>query len=251
MKSSNSKTVLLNKKNGLGKLPRQLINHPLKKDILDHWRTIPAIIEIVGSIPARLTNQEIRSSILDILREGIEEYDDSDNIKVVRHVFSVKELHKLIKKRISSKIKISNVYFHLHKLEEHNYIKSVGSTTEGRQTTHYYGRTARLFLYIGEGDETKNLKLNRVFQNIYKLLIHFNRKLTSDSIQELFSSIVQSQNKNHESAKKWIEANEDILLELNIDIREIYLFLRSLNVTRSEIISLNDKVAKLLNFPMD
>lgn len=236
-------------KGKIRKLPRQLSDPNLKKKILEHWQNVPAILEIEGLPPIKFIHQEVRSEILDILREGIEEYDDSVDRSIIRHVFSSKELHKLIKERLATKIKVSNVYFHLHKLEENGFVEIIASIKEGRHVTHYFGRTARLFLWIGEPIE--ELKENSKFKNIVSVLKHFNPDLPSDSIDLLLTSLVESKKETHTLIKNWIEVNEDLIIKLNLDVRDLYTFLVMINRSDPSTSELHKKIADMLNFPLN
>ena len=204
-------------------------------------------MEIEGPIPSKLVHQEVRSEILDILREGIKEFDESEDQEVIRHVLSSKELHKIIKQNLKTKIKLSNVYFHLHKLEEKGYVEIITSIKEGRHITHYYGRKARLYLWIGEPFE--EIKEKSKFQNIVDILKHFNPELSLDSIESLLNSLVKSKKKTHNLIKQWIESNENVLIDLNLDIRDLYRFLAMIDRCDPTTIELHNKITKLLNFP--
>ncbi|MFX1538459.1 MAG: hypothetical protein ACFFDI_30065, partial [Promethearchaeota archaeon] len=189
--------------------------------------------------------QKVRSTILDILRNGIEEYDEINDVIRVRHVFSVKELHKLIKERISKRIKLSNVYFHLNQLKDREFVQIVTSIKEGRQITHYYGRTAKLFLWMGkEDDDSKSTKFIALMQA-------FNPDLTSETLEELYKSLLQTKLDSHNRAKIWLENNVDKLTELNMDTRDVYSFLKSIDRCNPKSIEVYNKTNELLNFPVE
>lgn len=247
MKSSQSKILSIKKKR-IRKLPKLQSDPKLKKRLLQHWQDIPVIKEIPETMPA-LVEQEVRSAILDILREGIEEYDEEHDLVEIRHVFSAKELHKLIKERLSIKIKISNVYFHLNKLKDGGYVQIVTSFKEGRQITHFYGRTARLFLWMGEPLDTTDVTDESKFSDFITLLKHFNPDLTSETINELFRSFLQVHQETHDRVKKWMEKNVEILAELNVDTRDVYKFLMSIDRCDSKTIEVSNKILTLFNFP--
>ncbi|MFX0014351.1 MAG: hypothetical protein ACFFB2_08445 [Promethearchaeota archaeon] len=242
MKSSHSKNSLT-KKERLRKFPKYFSDPDLRKTIIEHWKKIAMIKEIPEPMPETLIQQEVRSAILDILREGIEEYDEERDLIVVRHVFSAKELLQLIKERISIQIKISNVYFHLNKLKEKDHIQIVTSIKKGRQITHFYGRTARLFLWMGK------LPDNSMYLNFISLFQHFNPDLTVKAIQGVFNSIVENDQKIHNRAKNWMENNIETLTNLNIDTRDVYNFLKSIDKCNPDSIEVYNHLKKLLNFP--
>jgi DNA-binding transcriptional ArsR family regulator len=231
------------------KQPIKLSDPKLKKVLLNHWQNIPVIKEIPEPMPTKLIKQEIRSEILDVLREGVQEYDENNNIVEIRYAFSVKELHKLIKERIKTRIKISNVYFHLNRLREKGYIEIITSISEGRQTTHYFGRTARLFLWMGEPLETKKIAEDTAYLNFVTLLKQFKPNLTSEFIEELYTSFIHARLEGHQRIKQWIKKNEEQLVTLNMDTRDLYQFLKSIDNCTTTIIEVNNKIARLLDFP--
>ncbi|MFX0149606.1 MAG: hypothetical protein ACFFAJ_02385 [Candidatus Hodarchaeota archaeon] len=231
--------------------PTQLSDPKLKKILLDHWQKIPVIKEIPESMPIQLINQEIRSELLDILREGVEEYDEDKKISEIRHAFSVKELHKLLKERVMTKIKISNVYFHLNKLKEKDYIEIVTSIREGRQITHFFGRTAKLFLWIGEPVEPNKLSEDTDYLRFAILLEHFAPNVTSEFSKELYTSAMQIRKEGHEKIRQWIEKNEEVLMKLNMDTRDLFQFLISIYQCDPSVVEMNRKIARLIEFPCD
>lgn len=237
--------ILTTERKKIKKLPKQISDSELRKTILAHWQKIPVIKEISEPMPEELVLQEVRSVILDILRTGIEEYNERHDLVEIRHVFSVKELHKIIKERITKKIKLSNVYFHLNQLKGGGFVQLVTSIKEGRQITHYYGRTAKLFLWIGKTtDDTKD-------RNFIALLQYFNPDLTSETIEELYNSLLLAEVETHNRAKKWLENNVEELTELDVDTRDVYNFLKSIDRCNPRSIEVYDKINELLNFPID
>ncbi|UCE12364.1 MAG: winged helix-turn-helix transcriptional regulator [Candidatus Heimdallarchaeota archaeon] len=245
MRSLESERMKIIGREKIPKLPIQLSDPKFRK-VLDHWHQIPAVHEIPTSMPTKLVKQEIRSAILDTLREGIMEYDEQNDRVHTRHVFSAKELQKIIGKRVSIKIKISNVYFHLNKLKDKGLIEIVESIKEGRQITHYFGRTARLFLWIGDLDDVKEK-----FKPFHFLLEQFNPDLESDAIQELFSSVMRTQSETHDRVKRWMEKHEDMIMRSNIDTRDLYVFLKSIDNCNRTTIEFYKKITDLLNFPTE
>lgn len=242
MRSLESERMKIIGKEKIPKLPKQLLDPKFRK-ILDHWQQIPTIQEIPTSMPIKLVEQEIRSAILDTLREGILEYDEQNDRVHTRHVFSVKELKKIIGKRVSIKIKISNIYFHLNKLKDKGLIEIVESIKEGRQIIHFFGRTARLFLWIGDLDDTKEK-----FKPFLSLVKHFNPDLELEAIHELFSSLIKTQAETHDRVKRWMEKHEDMIMRSNIDTRDLYIFLKSIDNCNSTTIGFYNKITNLLNF---
>lgn len=248
---SSQQKILSTKREGIRKLPKQISESKLKKTMFSHWQKIPVIKEIPESMPEELVLQEVRSAILDILRNGIEEYDEKNDLVDIRHVFSVKELHKLIRERTSKKIKLSNVYFHLNQLKERGFVQIVTSIKEGRQITHFYGRTAKLFLWMGEAlDETEATDDSK-YLDFIALMQHFNPDLTLENIEPLYKSLLQTNQETHNRVKSWMENNLEKLTELNMDTRDVYNFLKSIDRCNPRSVKVHNKIITLLNFPTD
>ncbi|MFW9995055.1 MAG: hypothetical protein ACFFD4_23660 [Candidatus Odinarchaeota archaeon] len=213
-------------------------NQKTLERLVNHWKTIPAIKNITDPMAVDFASQEVRSLILAVLREGIVEDKQS------RHALSAKELFKTVKKRMDAKIKLSNIYFHLDKLQNQGYVQIVTSIKEGRHITHYFGRTARLFLFSGRQDDKQ-----KRFQTLNKLLQHFNPERPEESNRRLFDRAERAWEESEKKLNKWMERNEEILLELDIDLRQIYSFLMEVDTFSSGAIELNTEFAKLLRFP--
>ena len=233
------------KKEEIRKLPKQISGSKLEKTIFSHWQKIPVTKDILEAMPEDLVLQEVRSAILDILRKGIEEYDENKDLIRVRHVFSVKELHKLIKERRSKKVKLSNVYFHLNQLRDREFVQIVATIKEGRQITHYYGRTAKLFLWGGKEESDPRIS------KFITLMKFFNPDLTSETIKEHYESLIQISLESHNRVKTWLENNVEKLTELNVDTRDVYNFLKSIDRCNPKSIEVYNKINELLNFTGD
>ncbi|MHA2299080.1 MAG: hypothetical protein ACXADA_23885 [Candidatus Hodarchaeales archaeon] len=231
-------------------IKKEILNQNTLDSLFNHWKVIPAIKVISDPAAYDFADQEIRSLILRILREGIEE--DIEGKKQVRHVFSVKEIHKSVKKFLKKKksesiVKLSNSYFHLDKLEKKGYVQIVTSIKEGRYITYYYGRTARLFLFVGEKEIDR--EKSKYFQQLNKLINHFNPDRSEKSNRELLDEYVATKDKTHERVKKWIETNEEVLLKLDCDLRDVYNFLVTIDAFNHSIGKLYAELAKLFNYP--
>lgn len=248
MKSSQSK-IQSAKKERIRKFPSKIPDPKLKKALFDHWQKTPVIKEIPEPMPLELIQQEVRSAILDVLREGVEEYYEKQDLVTIRHVFSAKELHRLIKEKISVKIKISNVYFHINKLKENGYVQIVTSIKEGRQITHFYGRTAKLFLWTEKPLKKEGITDDSVDPNFVALIQHFNPDMTVESINTLFGSFLKTELETHERVKRWMEKHVDVFTKLKVDTRDVYNFLKLLDRCGFETIDVYNSIIKLFNYP--
>ncbi|MHA2054175.1 MAG: hypothetical protein ACW99F_11305 [Candidatus Hodarchaeales archaeon] len=226
--------------------PPQFIDQELKDLIYNHWKNINPIKEIEGQRPINILHQEVRSAILELLNEGIKEYDSEKDQILRRKVFSAREIHTIIKKDKQMKIKVSNIYFHLHKLQDQGLVKIVGTKKEERHIIRYYGRTARLFLWTGDPTEKVNEK--KAFKIIKKLIKELNTELSEKTIEDLLISFTRTKKASHKGIKEWIQKNENLLISGDYDIREIYKFLTLLDITSPRSRETNEKLASLLDF---
>ena len=130
-------------------------------------------------------------------------------------------------------------------MKDSEFVQIVTSIKEGRQITHYYGRTAKLFLWMGkEDDESRSNKFIALMQA-------FNPDLTSETLEELYESLLQTKLESHNRVKIWLEKNVDKLTELNLDTRDVYSFLKSIDRCNPKSIEVYNKTNELLNFPVD
>jgi DNA-binding transcriptional ArsR family regulator len=247
----NSKKHQSNKINEIKKYPNipDQINLSQKKlMIINHWQEIPSILEIEDP-GIKIRKQELRSEILAILREGIKEYDKQRDEVISRHVFSAKEMQEYLEKKLIKKPSLSNIYFHLEKLQESELIKVVASIKEGRHVTQYYGRTAKLFLYKQKESDINLESNDKFFQKLDELIKKFNSDRDTEFNEQLFFNLRMAKKRTSRRVQSWIQENERILNELNLDLPKIYNLLTRIDILDS--VELYTKTARLLNFPVD
>ncbi|MHA2365886.1 MAG: hypothetical protein ACXAC7_18145 [Candidatus Hodarchaeales archaeon] len=223
------------------------LNQETSKKIFDHWKSIPAF-KIYSPESYKFANQEIRSLILDILREGQEETLTND-LKAIRHVFTVKEIYRFLKTKTKQRLKLSIVYFHLNELEKQKYISIITSVNIGRHKVNYYGRSARLYLFI---DKSSNKILeSKEYQTYKRIIQYFNPELPETEISTLFQNYQQLIKGSYDRIEHWIETNCDLLVDANCDFRDIYNFLHIIDNYNPSIVKLHSEFAKLFNFPTE
>jgi len=204
----------------------QLKNHKL---LFDFWKNIPTI-KFMDESFFQIMNQEVRSVILDILREGIldDVFFEKDGKKRRRYALNAQELQKHIEKRLEREITISNVYFHLQKLKEIDCIQELVSIREGKYNVAYFSRTAKLFSSsIKESAKAGDIEAVRKF--IIQLLPSVNPTIHKETIMNLFDEIYQYRLKREKRRFEWLEKHADLITDLEFDILTIDKFLMELD----------------------
>ncbi|MFX0062204.1 MAG: hypothetical protein ACFFC7_08440 [Candidatus Hermodarchaeota archaeon] len=219
-----------------------------KKYLIDYWTSLPATKQIQEPIEVteKLLKQEIRSAIVDILREGI--VDEIDEVEVEyqdkrRHALTAQELREHIKKRLETQIKLSTVYFHLQKLQEHGYIQIVTIIKQGRSNIAYYGRTAKLFLFPNKMDSLKEIHF---INKLSKLISELNPNQEEEQTIELVKKLQKLNIEMEQTINKWIEKNEEFINKISIDVKALFYFLAILGRTSPRIAKIQAEITKLL-----
>ncbi|MHA1966218.1 MAG: winged helix-turn-helix domain-containing protein [Candidatus Hodarchaeales archaeon] len=246
--SGNKTTKSTQNEEETSKLPQKIFTSSEKDVILDHWNNIPAVKEIYELESFKLISQGVRSQIVDLFREGKEEFDPNSEKNVIRHAFSAKEILAHIQRILDVKITLQNIYFHLSKLEDAGFITRITSIKEGRHSTHFFGRTARLFLHIGSSSE-KDFLTDEKLQKITSLLEKLNPGISLDDQISIFNELEESSAKARERIKHWMEKNEKLIIELNIDFRDAYEILYMIDRFDKAAIEIARKIAKLFKYP--
>ncbi|TFG12993.1 hypothetical protein EU537_07640 [Candidatus Thorarchaeota archaeon] len=146
-----------------------------------------------------------RLSILRVLREGIPDTVTSkrrdektgDLIirqrEIQRHALSVVEIVKQSKKvEGAEEVTKNQVYHHLPKLIDANYVVKYGTVTTGKRTTDYYRRTAKGFVVTTgmlDADEKVLKKKSRNY--VEKITQKFDIELTEEQQKELANLLLQ------------------------------------------------------------
>jgi len=200
-----------------------------RKLLFDFWRVVPTIRFMDESF-FTIMNQEIRSEILDILREGI--LDDSilnNERRRRRYALNAQELQKFVGERLQREITLSNIYFHLQKLKEIDCVQELVSIREGKYNVAYFGRTAKLFSSSIRDSEKIREKLNTLRKLFIRLLPSLNPKIDKETIMNLFDEIYQYRLEREQLRFAWLEKHAELLTDLEFDILIIDKFLMELD----------------------
>ncbi|MHA1966651.1 MAG: hypothetical protein ACW964_02500 [Candidatus Hodarchaeales archaeon] len=216
--------------------------------LFSFWRDIPTI-RFVDESFFTIMNQEVRSEILDLLREGI--LDDSvfNNGKTRRrYALNAQELQKHIEERLHREITLSNVYFHLQKLKEIDCIQELVSIREGKYNVAYFSRTAKLFSSsLRDSDKTRK-KLNALKKLFIRLLPSLNPTIKKETIMNLFDEIYQYRLEREKLRFIWLEKHAEFLTDLEFDILIIDKFLMELDGSDVKGSRLYSQVSDILNY---
>ena len=229
-------------------LPQKILISSEKDVILDHWNNIPAVKEIYETESFKLISQGIRSQIVDLFREGMEEFNPNSEKKVIRHAFSAKEILTHIQRTLDIKITIQNIYFHLSKLEDAGFITRIASIKEGRHSTHFFGRTAKLFLHVGSSSE-KDFLTDEKLQKLTELIEQLNPGISFNDQVSIFNDLEKSSDEVRKRITDWMEENEKLILDLNIDFRDVYQILFMIDRFDKSAIDISRKIAQLFKYP--
>ncbi|MHA2275437.1 MAG: hypothetical protein ACXAC2_06710, partial [Candidatus Kariarchaeaceae archaeon] len=234
-----------------------------KESLFEYWRQIPIIKMLSLSNKKKAFGDDlkkhgdkgniIRSGVLAILREGIEDTDSKGTVRK-RYLLTAKEildgvnknLEKMKKPKITQ-IKRANLYFHLDKLENAEYIRVAGYITRGTaQRVTYYGRTARAISTTNfEGSVTYPIIRSEGLRN----LIHrMNPGIDSDEVELLLGKIDFINDYSEATLPIWVERNERVLEGVEIDLVRLGGIISLLRRFNSDVIEGLKQLADLIHF---
>ena len=159
----------------------------------------PKVMFITDQERAEIIDDEVRFTIIRILRKGIpdtmttEEYNEHTGERIIRqreitrHEMSVVEIVKMSKERQEvNEISKNQVYHHLPILTEGGYIIKYGTVTTGKRTTDYYRRTSRGFVLpkYTTAQDKKHIK-QKTIELIERMVKAFDLGLSQEQINEL------------------------------------------------------------------
>ncbi|MFQ5981365.1 MAG: hypothetical protein ACE5OZ_24755 [Candidatus Heimdallarchaeota archaeon] len=191
--------------------------------VYDFWKDVPTIMEVESERFEKVANQNFRDAILVILRKGIEDDYTREKSLPRRHALSAPEILPLLEEKLGYEPRLSNIYFHLEKLEKANLVRKVAKRLEGRHYVTYYGRTCKLIIG-GVEKESKTKKLAFVYE-VFKLAEALDVKINRQRLDELLEKIYQRGNELYKMEKEWLEKNHQAIVELDIGVLELYEFL--------------------------
>lgn len=191
--------------------------------VYEFWKDVPTIIEVDSESFSNIALQDFRSAILDILRKGIADNYTKQNNLPNRHALSAPEMLPYLKERLEQDIRLSNVYFHLEKLEKANLVRKVTKRLEGKHYVTYYGRTCKLIIGgMSKGDKIKDPES---LSDAFRIAEALNADVNRQKLDDLVDKIIERKNKLYQMEKKWLEENHPMFVELDIGVLELFEFM--------------------------
>lgn len=207
---------------------------------------------------SRELDEPVRLAILQILRKGIpdtittrtKDEETGDTIirqkEVLRDTLSVVEIVKLSgEDEYYDEVTKNQVYHHLPKLIEANYVVKFGTVTTGKRTTDYYRRTAKGFIVTTTTGADEKLLRRKSEEYIVHLLQNFDIDMTEAEKKEFIDL-------RYRSFMKQLEGRQKIAKMVKIDVANkkvlhFYDFLLDLySLGSDEVIDIWRKMRKLL-----
>jgi hypothetical protein len=192
--------------------------------VYEFWKNVPTILEIEHDTFHKIVDQNFRGSILDILREGIKDDSIQENGLSRRYAMSAPEMLPKIREKLGYDVKLSNIYFHLEKLEKANLIQEVTKRLEGKHHVTYYGRTSKLILCCRSDDADKCE--SKFLTSAYSLAEHLNLDIDTQMLNTIIEKIHGRNDELYQLEKEWIQNNHETLFQLDIDVLELFDFIK-------------------------
>jgi hypothetical protein len=190
---------------GTSELPDTLKGIEIDKDgkgkELVPYAETPKVVFISDQKRAEVIDDEVRYTIIRILRKGIpdtittEEYNEHTGERIIRqrditrHEMSVVEMVKMSQERPEiPELSKNQLYHHIPMLLDAGYIVKYGTVTTGKRTTDYYRRTSRGFVLpkYTTAQDKKHMK-QKTTELVERMTKAFDLGLTEEQIKELIA----------------------------------------------------------------
>ena len=192
-------------------------------DLYGYWTKVPLIEEVDEYTFREIARQPFRDAILWILRTGIIEEN-----KRRRYVLSAPEMLPFIRTKLKNKVSLTNVYFHLEKLVKHNLIKKILTQKEGKTFVTYYGRTSKLIIFAQSKILDNEHKASTYdFDDLLKIVNELGYSIDVNRISDLLDAIYNRNLELYQLEKQWMENNQDILINNDINIYQLYNYFKN------------------------
>ncbi len=182
-------------------------------------RSIKSIDFVSGETRTGALHEPVRIQILQMLREGIDDFvtdETADSQRMVltitkqavkRHALSVTEMIQ-ISEGVEGyeKLTKNQLYHHIPILLENGFIIEYGTVTTGKRTTKYYRRTAENFVTFGLHYGPKKFK-DSLRKEILDALPVFKVNRSSEENKELVDLLVETESHR----LKWANVIENLV----------------------------------------
>ncbi|MHA2333122.1 MAG: hypothetical protein ACXAEU_13970 [Candidatus Hodarchaeales archaeon] len=203
------------------------------------YEKIPAIIFVHD-----YKSNPIRKAITKILREGMLDGKKGKN----RFALNAQEIRQLLHERLGTEISITNLYFHLNKLQEAGLIDIVETIQEKRHKIAYYGRRARIIILKDE--KLSNEKYQQIFTELGKLVqLSSSGVFQHDKLEILVEKIKDHYEKKTERLANWIANNETLIIKENLDAFKIFEALDFIDKNNPDFLAIIHELKEII--PVD
>jgi len=208
-----------------------------RETLFSYWNDLPNVI--LFELPSKIMySHKARGAILKLLREGTKEGDR------IRHALKVEEIRQQLQERYSIKMSQTNLYFHLGVLEEYGVIKVVKKITEGRHNVAYYGRTSKAILTRDPEESLE--KYSAKFIEAGRWTKAKYPDFDAGQIMGLAEEYLQIKQRRDRELSKWVNENEELLRLHDIDLGQVFEFLKTLDSVNPEYVDFLNKIGKTL-----
>ncbi len=218
-------------------LPEKTIMVDYEDDFFKHFAR-KFIFSIVGKgIREKLPNGDIVTRKALNARELLKEMNDLLDLK-----FKIKE------EREKYELSLHSFYFHLQKLEEVGFIKTVAILKEGRHNVAYYSRPAKIVLF--KDTFTEDEKIGDAFTSMMKLITTRNPELDPGKFQKFSERYNEINKKGLDQIQRKIGGLQNQIYEANIDPNDIQRFFTLLNQINPEYVKLFGEILEYIQLEL-
>ncbi|NHJ47002.1 MAG: helix-turn-helix transcriptional regulator [Asgard group archaeon] len=214
-------------------LPEQIILVDYEDDFLKHFARKAANGILGKGIREKLPNGEIVTRKALNAQEILREINDTLDLKF-----------KIPEERKKYDISLHSLYFHLQKLEEVGFIKTIAILKEGRHNVAYYARPAKVVLFKDSFAEDE--KISSGFTSMMKLITTLNPEIDPRKFDKFKDRFNEINKKSLDQIQRKIAQFQDQIYEANIDPNDIQRFFTLLNQINPEYVKLFTEILEYL-----
>lgn len=155
---------------------------------------------------------------------------------------------KIKEERKKYDLSLHSLYFHLQKLVEIGFIKTVAILKEGRHNVAYYSRSAKVVLF--KDTFTEDEKISNAFTSMMKLASLLNPDLDTKKTKEFYDRFNEINKNSLDQIQRKISKFQDQIYEANIDPNDIQRFFTLLNQINPEFVKLFNEILEYLQLEL-